>query len=604
IGFEVPANAEPVMDEELLFMEIPTVVSASKAEQPIEASPSTIYVITAEDIKQSGALKIQDVLRMAPGMDYVFGEVGGDVISPRGFYDKFCGRTLVLVDGRSIYIEFFGELHMDEITNLSLEDIERIEIIRGPGSALYGANAYNGVISIFTKSIEDSKNANIKTTVGEDNTFFTNMIHADTIENFGYKVVVREELTGDWRDKEEQYLEHIRGYVQTEYKLDEESKLGLSGGRFRARKAGGEIFTTYVQMKYNNKDLQAQMFFNQFEEELDLGMGLLFVHDPVRTIDGEIQYSINWMENNNLIYGCDYRGISADSTMLGNQKKSNAIGSFFLQNEYNASDKLTLYAGGRFDYHSEVDNNVSPRVAGVYSLAKDHVLRASYGTAFRNPNLLDLYYNTNIMGSFMLGNEDIEAEQIQSAELGYRGKLTRRIKATLDLFYNKLTKLIEESMLAGNVLQRNNLWDAYAYGGEAGLNFLVTDWLSGLCNYSYQYAEDITNDVRYKVFPRNKVNAGLRCRFENGITAKFLTHYVEKTEVVESFGAGAVTVKYPAYTLINARIGCEPVENLDISLAAYNLFNDPKIRNYSGAGDAPVLEDLKRKVTATVSYKF
>jgi iron complex outermembrane receptor protein len=126
------------------------VMSASKRTQKLSEAPNAIYVITEEDIKHSGAVDLPDLFRMAPGLDVVnaYGSCYG--VSARGFNERFAQRMLILIDGRSIYTSFFGGVFWEN-EQVFLEDIERIEIIRGPGATLWGANSVNGVINIITQ---------------------------------------------------------------------------------------------------------------------------------------------------------------------------------------------------------------------------------------------------------------------------------------------------------------------------------------------------------------------------------------------------------------------------------------------------------------------
>src|ERR1043166_1212176 len=127
------------------------VTSAAKREEPLFYTPSAIHVITQADIQRSGATSIPDLLRMVPGVNVAQIESHGWAVSARGFGERYANKLLVLVDGRSIYDPLFAGVFWDA-QNLMLEDIERIEVIRGPGATLWGANAVNGVINIITRS--------------------------------------------------------------------------------------------------------------------------------------------------------------------------------------------------------------------------------------------------------------------------------------------------------------------------------------------------------------------------------------------------------------------------------------------------------------------
>ncbi len=162
ISFYQTASAEymesenTIAEEDLIFMEVPTVITAAKKEQRQPETAAATYVITKEDIRRSGATTIPELLRMAPGLDVAQIDANKWAISSRGFNGRFTNELLVLIDGRSVYTPLFSGVYWD-VQDTLLEDVERIEIIRGPGGALWGANAVNGVINIITKSAKDTR---------------------------------------------------------------------------------------------------------------------------------------------------------------------------------------------------------------------------------------------------------------------------------------------------------------------------------------------------------------------------------------------------------------------------------------------------------------
>ena len=173
-----------------------TVITASKREQKLSEAPNAIYVITAEDIKHSGAVDVPDLLRMVPGIDVVnvYGNSYG--VSGRGFNERFAQRMLFVIDGRSIYTSFFGGVFWEN-EQLFLEDIARIEVIRGPGATLWGANAVNGVVNIITKDPEEDQGGVITGKAGSKNFRENVTSYSDTLAD---KLHFR--VTGGYREDE------------------------------------------------------------------------------------------------------------------------------------------------------------------------------------------------------------------------------------------------------------------------------------------------------------------------------------------------------------------------------------------------------------------
>src|SRR5580693_6098212 len=149
--------------EDLMNIEVTTV---SKKEQKLSQTPAAIYVITQEDIRRSGMTSIPDLLRMVPGLQVTQIQGGAWAITARGFNDQYAHKLLVMVDGRSVYSPLDGGVTWEEQDTL-LEDIERIEVIRGPGATLWGANAVNGIVNIITKAAKDTQGALVTAGVGD-----------------------------------------------------------------------------------------------------------------------------------------------------------------------------------------------------------------------------------------------------------------------------------------------------------------------------------------------------------------------------------------------------------------------------------------------------
>ncbi len=615
-------QADEGISEEIFFMDMPVVFSASKMAQPISEAPSSIYVITAKDIEQSGAINISELLRMVPGLEVPLKQHGTNSVTARGFGGGLTDRMLTMIDGRSVYMDSIGTTYWDTIPNLYLEDIERIEIIRGAGSALYGANAFCGVINIYTKSIENLKGTKIDITGGELNTYNTGLIHANMLDTWGYKISASGSWSGDLEKRNDVFSESSKGYFKTVHKLGNESKLFLSGGASdnNGMLAGTAVksnnLNTYFQTDYTINDLKAKLYYNNTIMDIEEASVEINVKYS-ETYSGEIQNTLIWHPNNTLIYGTSYRYLTIK--VNDDHQKEYNLTAIYLQNNTKLSDKLSMLIGGRYDYHSIIKGHTIPRVVFMYYPVKDHVLRASYGEAFRDPNSMDLFseFQMNIAGSELLipgglqlsiaGNEDIKSEKMKSVELGYRGKLSMRINTTVDLFFNKLEGLIDTStvdyqlmgpMAVPKTLMATNAWNANAYGGEIGFDFTINELINSFFNYSYQKVTDTTNDTQYLASPEYKFNLGLKCKFDSGITANLLTHYLGKTTKYADLMSGTTTSEeIDSYMLVNVGLGYQVNDNMKVSMYVFNLLNN-KHKTLSTS------DEITKRITGTVSYKF
>ncbi len=629
-----PALAQEVeegFDEEALFRFEEYVVSASKRLQRIEEAPATITVITAEDIRQSGLNGIPDILRMVAGIDVAPLTVFDTQVAIRGFSGRAINmnvfnKILVLINGRSVYEDFYGGTIWEALP-IQLEDIERIEVVKGPGSVLYGANAFAGVINIITKSPDESRGGLVSFTGGQFNHYVGSLIYGGKVRDLGYR------LSGGWesasrleeRNKNSEEVGRFFGIFN--YKINESSEASLEGGISDGK---GEIVvsfpgaltdfqTAYAKTNYNYSGFKAQAFWRstKFDMPLSALLGysdfISLLGEDIRakyyTYDMELQQYITLAKIHTIMGGLNYRFF----TMKSNYTEDNGLNTYagFLQYEIKPIPSVIFNLGVRVDYqdYTKKRTNISPRGSLIFTPLKGHTLCFSVGSAFRNPTYIDLYAAAYIPGfekKVAEGNEDLEPESIISYEIGYRVALFERLKANLEIFYNKIEDLIyifgdNEDFVPGEKPVKSwNYNDAEGVGGELGLEYKITPWLNGLINYSYQWITD-RDDTLIKSNPKHKINGGLRAALKNGLSGNILIHYVDSTEkeYAES-GLPPVLVpeKLDPYILLNARVSYKLFDDhIEVAVAGQNLLND--LHKEVGGG-----EEIPIRVFGNLTMKF
>lgn len=475
ISFEVQAQEELAKKsrEDLLYEDIAIVVTASRKEQPITESPSSVSIITAEDIRLAGADNIPDLLRTAAGVDVFMANAFEVEVSVRGFNDIWARRLLVMIDGRSVYQDFRGMVLWKSIP-VTLAEIERIEIVRGPGSALYGANAFSGVINIITKTPQDLKGSYVSGRYGEYGTLSGSLIHAGEVNKVGYKISADRDETNQWWNRDKDAYQIGKGNIQLDYYLNNTSKLSLIGNYWDVKDGElGAAFGTLdfyakescAQIRYESKDFKLQTFYRQGESEDTVQTAGEKDKDMFSTYDLELQHSISLSEKAGIIWGGNYRYNTLDKGGLIPEDKKQTLWAGFLHNEYQLREDLALFFGGRYDWHSLTNGYYAPRGSIVYSSEKEHTFRASVATAFRNPSFIDFYakketvqtlgeaedtsismFLPNLPITFQYyGNEDIRPEKIESYELGYQTSLNKHLKTRVDLFVNRSKDFISRT---------------------------------------------------------------------------------------------------------------------------------------------------------------
>ena len=606
---------------ELELIKVEEAVSiASRYEQPISQAPSNVYVITDEDILHSGAIDLPTVLRRVPGLE-VMQTTGADFnVSARGDNQLLANKMLVLVDGRSIFVDTQAVVYWKAIP-VTLPEIKRIEVLKGPASAVYGFNAFDGVINIITKSPQEMKGTTLQFGGGAFSTISSAAIHANTIGKFGYRLSVGHDQNAQWRNRDALAFRSHKFNLQTEYALSSDSKLSVSGGLVDTNRFDGVLQAVtlntetpalgYANAVYERRNFFFRAFWNRWEETNNvlahpLIANFLHITDPdgnsrVRTradtYNLEAQHSLDLGATNRLTYGFNYRYNTLSGNLYNTSSYENR-GGFYVQDEWKATRTLTLVAGARYDLHTSIHATVSPRVALLYRPIPDHTFRLGFSVAYRPPALSESYYDARVQTTLPFptpsppiivtqGSTNLSPEQIESYEAGYQGwYLKHRLSVRANVFYNHLSDLILPT-----IPQPIQGGSADIYGGEAGVEFLATRWLTGFANYSYQeMGQTFTGDARRSV-PRFKWNAGLRGEWDNGLSGEIGYHHVGAATypinqtffAFAPFGVTAPNPRVGSYNLLNLRVAykfwCEKAEagymrDAEVAISAFNALND------------------------------
>lgn len=604
MSYSIVSAQEPALEAELLiFEEIPVVITASKYEQPITEAPATISVITEEDIKYSGARDIQEVLRRVPGIEVMVSKSSQIDVGVRGDVDTLYKRLLVLVDGRSVYQDFYGMTEWEHL-EIGLDEIKRIEVIRGPGSALYGANAFAGVVNIITKSPEEMKGTLIRVGGGNFHSRYGDIYHGNVKDNLGYKLSLGWKDMNRWGNTHEDSLDIGRFNSVVEYELDEDSKLSFSGGISSGESelviggAGGGSYDSdaeisYLKTEYKKSDLYIRAFWNRTNfDAYRQGASQTRINGLSNIYDIELQHSfyLNLWKAHRITWGTSYRLNTINSEQIDTDHQWNLFAGY-IHDELKLNDKLLLNLGARIDYHPLTYEHISPRGSIIFMPKEGHLIRFWAGTSFKTPSYAELYSNTRQGILTVRGNEELESEEIIAYDLGYEFPLfNKRAKGMINIFYNHMEQIIENQIILITSSYYNR-GERNTTGCEAGIDFLITDNLKGFANYTFQEVENELTGGKWRAAPKNKFNTGLRLILDNGFSADLSIHYVDDYEVTLG--------KVDSYVLANCRLAYMfPNKDLELALAIYNLLHDKHLE-YASVGDV-----IGTFFTLDVKYKF
>jgi iron complex outermembrane receptor protein len=606
--------------ELLFFEEVPIVISATKREQPITESPSSISIITAEDIRRSGATSIADLLRRIPGLDVLRISPSDAQISARGFNESNNNDMLLLIDGRSAYVDFFGIVVWDDLP-IVLEEIDRIEIIRGPGSALYGANAFSGVINIITKSPDQVNGTTVSATVGEFDTYIWTFMNAAEMDKWSYKLVASWNEANSFEDRDENDHEMFKGNALLQYTVDPVSKVYFSAGvndgdgntQTRVSAFDREGTFGYAKLNYDYENWKYQAFYNLVDLDV-VATGDTEERSIVNNaFDFEVQNTVEPWERHSITWGANYRHNRITSKNIIGDDEQEDLFSLFVQDEYNLLDNMILTTGVRFDSHPLTGEHFSPRASLVYKPWNNHIFRASVARAFRNPSFVESYLDLNIGPVTATGDRDLDSEEITSFEIGYQTRLLEnRLELKLDTFYNILDEIIEfrrAPTLFPIELDFFNAGKAEAFGGEISLSYRPNSRTSAYFNYSFQELEANDDGVQFQLnedgdtidsSPKHKINAGIYAEMENGLNGSIDLHFVDEV-TMGFFNPPALLPTFGElddYTRVDIRVGYKfPHHDIEASLIAQNAFDDYH-------QEYPLGEHLQRQVLFQLQGKF
>lgn len=638
-----PLLAEPEETEdtkELHLLSIEELVnieaySASKKSTKVSNTAAAIYVITQEDIRRSGATSIPEILRMVPGVNVA--KINGSqwAISARGFNGIFGDKLLVLMDGRSIYTPFFGGVFWD-VQDTLLEDIERIEVIRGPGATLWGANATNGVINIITKSASDTQGALVYGGGGSYEQGFGGARYGDKIgktDGTDIRVYTKyfnrgpnelmdgqdahdewEQLRGGFRtDTEltEQDLLTVQGdayYNESGWDLIERSLDGTTQGDPRTRRhSGGNILARWTRELSETSDLQIQTYYDRIDRD-DYVLG-----QRRDLFDIEAQHRFSPFDGHDLIYGGGYRfyrdeidnsfGVSVDP-----DSRKIDLYTAFVQDEITLiEEQLYLIAGVKLEDNAHSGFEVMPSARLLAIPDPNHTFWGAVSRAVRSPSrfnhdgrvLLDSFIDpetglTTVVAG--LGNRDYDGENVIAYELGYRTQVADWLSIDIALFYNDYDDLesfepgepglVTDSMGRPYIevpLNIDNLLEGETYGPEVTLDVRpLQDWRL-VCSYSY-----LKMNLSRKSGSMDEVFlAGEDQSPEHQLHIRSLLNLPYDLEFDAAFRyiSDVDTFDVDSYEELDLRLGWHATKNLELAVVGQNLLDDSHVEYVSNLVD-------------------
>jgi iron complex outermembrane receptor protein len=582
--------------------------SASTTPTVISRSSATVSVLSGDDLNTLGVRSLADAFRIIPGMEVQKISATESSVSVRSYTGPSAASQGIqgMLDGRQVYNDFFGGVFWENIP-VTMDEIKSVEVMRGPGSFLYGPNAMHGFINIKTKSPLDyaspdgsshdiylsasggSYGANTESLTAvhcEGGTAIkVTMVH-DDINQFEGNTDTRNKIFLDGRFETRidsaQILEITAGASRQQFDVMFPDLFVFQG----FPPVPSATYTThadefFAMLNYRVGDhLKIQISETHFTSDATPDG----VYEPfslvLDTVDVDAQYSFNIFAGHLITIGTGYRYatfITNDFDVANGRHATNLAG-VFAQDEFSLWKQVFITAGARVDIHSTAGVSVSPRAAIVWQFVPEkkddnertiesgQSIRATAGTGFQNPSLREIWFNMPINpagppappvppGSpTVAGNRDLKPQEMRSFEIGYWGRPVERLQVESSVYYNLTDRLAQFKPGPNNTVTRQNVDYEDAYGIEASVEYQLSKEVYVFGNYAYEIRQNRDNGDRIPSGPKNKANAGARVVNRDSLSGMLWVNFFDEVTFLDPNNTVQPAPSVPAYTIVNAKV--------------------------------------------------
>lgn len=625
-GWAAAARVQPRLSdltelslEELMNIEV---TSVSKKTEKLSKAAAAIFVITQEDIRRAGATSIAEALRLAPGLEVARVDAHTWAISARGFNDVFANKLLVLLDGRSIYTPLFSGVFWDQQDTL-LEDIERIEVIRGPGATLWGANAVNGVINIITKRARDTQGGLLTAGGGSEERGFGSVRYGGTLGADAHFRVYAKYVNRDGSGLPDGHAANDAWQLgQGGFRLDwlpaQPHLLTLQGDLYGGNLAqtffvgallppfqqvmpdhlatrGGNLLGRWSHTLASASEMRLQVYYDRTIRDT-----AIFKEDR-HNVDLDFQHRFPLGGRHDIVWGLGYR-LSSDNegntftVSLTPASRTTHLVSAFAQDEIVlVADRLHVTLGSKFEHNTFTGFEIQPGARLLWTPSDRHTVWAAIARAVRTPSRAEdaVRINQQVLPPGTLfpgapaavvsfaGDRGIDSEKLLAYELGYRVQPHEWLSLDLALFYNVYNNLrsIEPGTpfpetspfpphLVVPFLAANKL-NGETYGAELVANWQLTEWWRLRALYSYLHInlsrEKGSRDTISQAAQGNSPQQQLALRSAMDLPWRLAfdlaLRYVDRLP----------NLHVGSYTVLDVRLGWRPTQSLELAIVGHNL---------------------------------
>lgn len=633
--------------EDLMNIEV---TSVSKTRQRIADAPAAVYVITQEEIRRSGMTSIPELLRMVPGMEVSRLNGSEWAVSARGFNDLYANKLLVLMDGRAIYTPLFGGVFWRE-QDYILDDLDRIEAVRGPGATLWGANAVNGVVNIISKSARDTQGGLVEARYGTDEAIgavrYGGKIDAETYYRVYAKYRTHDDFDFAGGEEAHDGFDTVRSGFRIDRYAGVESTLTVQGDVFSNRagqnviapvlmpasvaylpgtfdESGGNLLGRWTHKDGPDSEFMVQAYVDRFYNA--------YPGYPVEqnTFDIEFQHSFRLSRSQQFTWGGDYRYVNdalAPSRVIVAEPANRDAqqGSLYVQDNIAlVPERLHLFVGSKLEVNSYSGLEVEPGVRVLWTPNEHHSVWGAISHAVRTPtradeDTTDIYsvVATPSLPAFLTarGNVGLDSEKLTAYELGYRFEPAKRVSIDIAGFYNRYDDLITYTTGDPTVfepspgphlvipIRTHNVLFGETYGFELSGMARLSDALR--VSASYSYFETALHSHRADVSAEHQelVTEGSAPQNQFQLRA-----YYDVSRNIELNGAAyyqdnLAGLGVRAFWRVDAGITWRPTRDVEISAGIQNALDNNHPEWVNGV-DLSAVTEVPRSIYAQVTWRF
>lgn len=621
------------------------VTAVSKRPEAQDRAAAAVFVLSGEDIRRAGVRTLPEALRMIPGMQVVRIDSQNWGVTARGFSGGLADKLEVVMDGRSLYTPLFSGVFWDA-QDTFIQDIDRIEVIRGPGASVWGANAVNGVVNIVTKPAAETTGLLFNAGGGSEYESFGGLRAGGRLgdrghirayakaANFGDSLQVDRvppgagpsEQSGEdaWQRSQAGFRADWLAFGSDQFTAqgdiyDGELDQRISALNPAARAedfSGHNVITRWSRSLSATSGLQLQAYYDHSERR-DPGT----YAEQRDTYDIQLQHHFNLGPRHALTWGLGYRRSEdeVDNLMpaafrFDPARRTLTTWSLFAQDQLSlASDALRLTLGVKLEHNDFTGTEVQPSLRASWQLRPGHNLWAAVSRAVRTPNRLDddiRAFTGQGPSGFISGNPAFESETVLAWETGYRVRLSERVSLGVSLYFNDYDKLRGVDNTATPDALIDNQLSGETYGGELNLGWQLRDNLRLHAGYGYldltldllpgatdtvsAALGDNQNDPRHQGFVRGIWEVS------NTVYVSGMLRYVDSLPGQGEFDALGRPVGLDSYTELDLRAAWTPFEGVELAVSGRNLLHDAHPEYGRGAS----IYEIERALYGELTWRY